>query len=527
MSTSEFMQALLRAQFGLSAGFHFLFVPLSIGLLLFVCLLRTVQVRTGKSFYGDAAQHWQRFFLVTWATGIATGYPLRGQLQENWANYTNTASVVLAEIFKIEGGIAPWMFGSVLLLALASRKMPARANLVVSCFLLGLMGLQALTILAVNAWMQAPVGVDFDGGSWHVTSLAAVLLSETALHKWVHTLSAAMLCGTFFVITVSAMHLQHVRHRRAAMASVYMACWVGMGAVGVTLLSGHASAALTSRTQPMKFAAFEAHWQAAPGAAPWVAWGVPDEASESNANELSVPYVMSLLTPGAETPPGIRDLERGYAQELRALWTNAPSGIPMRPELQGMDPGLHLAPRPKDRGWLLLRDSVATHHHSEWAHWSQDQQIAKVAKAARPAVLPVFLAFRLMVASGMACFLLCCLAFWHREALVAGERPGLLQALRWATPLPWVAILSGWAVAEVGRQPWTIQGQLPTFHASQHPSLENGVLGAFGMVLAGALIAICYYAIVRQIWITGPMGEVLPLRQWLAQVLPGSSSRNA
>lgn len=527
MSTSEFMQSLLRAQFGLSAGFHFLFVPLSIGLLLFVCLLRTVQVRTGKGFYGDAAHHWQRFFLVTWVTGIATGYPLRGQLQENWANYTSTASVVLAEIFKIEGGIAPWMFGSVLLLALASRKMPARINMLLSWLLLGLMGLQALTILAVNAWMQAPVGVEFDGSGWRVISMAAILLSETALHKWVHTLASAMLCGTFFVITASAMHLQHVRHRRAAIASVYMACWVGLAAVGVTLLSGHESAALTSRTQPMKFAAFEAHWQAEPGAAPWVAWGMPNETSESNTHEVSVPYVMSLLTPGAKTPPGILDLERGYAQELRALWPNATTNIAMRPELQGMDPGLHLAPRPKDRGWLLLRDSVAARHPDEWAHWSQDQQIAQVAKAARPAVLPVFMAFRLMVGSGMACLLLCALAFWHREALVAGERPCLLKALRWATPLPWVAILSGWAVAEVGRQPWAIQGQLPTFHASQHPALERGVLGAFGMVLAGALIAMAYYAVVRQIWLTGPMGEVLPLRQRLAQVLPRSRSRNA
>jgi cytochrome bd ubiquinol oxidase subunit I len=521
------MQALLRAQFGLSAGFHFLFVPLSIGLLLFVCLLRTVQVHTGKDFYGEAAQHWQRFFLVTWAVGMATGYPLRAQLQENWANYISTASVVLAEVFKIEGAIAPWMFASVLLLAFASRKLPAGINMLLSWILLGLMAAQALTILSVNAWMQAPVGVEFDRGSWRVTSLAAVILSETALHKWVHTLAAAMLCGTFFVITASAMHLQHPRHRRAAMASVYMACWVGLGAVVVTLLSGHESAALTSRTQPMKFAAYEAHWRAEPGAASWVAFGVPDEPTGRNAHEVSVPHVMSLLTPGSEPPLGILDLERGYAQELRALWKAAPSDIDMRPKLQGMDPGLHLAPHPKDRGWLLLRDSVAARHPIEWAHWSQDQQIAQVAQAARPAVLPIFVAFRLMVASGMVCLLLCTLAFWQRRALVAGERPGLLLALRWATPLPWVAILSGWVVAEMGRQPWTIQGQLPTFHASQHPSLESGVLGAFGMVLAGALIAMGYYAIVRQVWITGPMGEVLPLRQWLAQVLPGSRSRNA
>lgn len=527
MSTTDFLQALLRAQFGLSAGFHFLFVPLSIGLLLFVCVLRTTQVYSGKAFYGDAAQHWQRFFLVTWATGIATGYPLRAQLQENWATYINTASVVLAEIFKIEGAIAPWMFGSVLLLALCSRRLPARINMVVSWFLLGLMGMQALTILAVNAWMQSPVGVAFDRGSWHMSSLTAVLLSETALHKWVHTLSAAMLCGTFFVVAASAAHLRHPRHRRAAAASVYTACWIGLCAVAATLLSGHESAGLTAQTQPMKFAAYEAHWQAEPGPAPWVAWGVPDEQLQTNAHEVSVPYVMSLLTPGSQTPPGILDLERSYAQRLRALWTNEPANIVMRPELQGMDAGLHLTPQPEDRGWLLLRDSVAARHPVEWARWSQDQQIAEVAKAARPAVLPLFVAFRVMVASGMACLLLCALAFWQRQALVAGERPALLKAMQWAAPLPWVAILSGWLVAEVGRQPWTIQGQLPTFHASQHPSLETGVLGAFGLLLAGALMAMAYYAVIRQIWLTGPMGEALPLKQWLNAWLPGARSRNA
>jgi cytochrome bd ubiquinol oxidase subunit I len=528
MSTSEFLQALLRAQFGLSAGFHFLFVPLSIGLLLFVCVLRTTQAYTGKSFLGDAAQHWQRFFLVTWATGIATGYPLRAQLQENWATYINSASVVLAEIFKIEGSIAPWMFGSVLLLALCSRRLPPLLNAVLSWFLLGLMGLQALTILAVNAWMQAPVGVEFDRGSWHMTSLSAVLLSETALHKSVHTLSASMLCGTFFVVAASAAHLNHLRHRRAAAASVYTACWIGLCAVGVTLLSGHESAGLTARTQPMKFAAYEAHWEAEPGPAPWVAWGIPDEKLQANAHEVSVPYVMSLLTPGSRTPPGILDLERGHAEHLRHLWAQEePARIAMRPELQGMDADLYLTPQPQDRGWLLLRDSVAARHPLEWARWSRDEQIAQVAKAARPAVLPLFVAFRVMVACGLVCLLLCALAFWQRHALVAGERPGLLKAMRWATPLPWLAILSGWFVAEVGRQPWTIQGQLPTFHASQHPSLETGVLGAFGLVLAGALIAMAWYAIVRQIWLTGPMGQVLPLRLWLNAWLPGARSRNA
>lgn len=528
MSTTEFLQALLRVQFGLSAGFHFLFVPLSIGLLLFVCVLRTTQVITGKAFHGDAAQHWQRFFLVTWATGMATGYPLRVQLQENWASYIDAASVVLTEIFKIEGAIAPWMFGSVLLLALCSRRLPPLLNAVLSWFLLGLMGLQSLTILAVNAWMQAPVGVAFDGGTWHMTSLSAVLLSQTALHKWVHTLSASMLCGTFFVVAASAAHLKHLRHGRAAAASVHTACWIGLGAVGVTLMSGHESAGLTAQTQPMKFAAYEAHWRAEPGPAPWVAWGVPDEHLQANVHELAVPFVMSLLTPGSQTPPGILDLERGYVEHLRHLWAQEePVRIALRSDLQGMDAGLHITPQAQDRGWLLLRDSVAARHPLSWARWSRDEQIAQVAKAARPAVLPLFMAFRVMVACGMACLLLCALAFWQRQALVAGERPGLLKAMRWATPLPWLAILSGWFVAEVGRQPWTIQGQLPTFHASQHPTLEMGVMGAFGLVMAGVLIAMSYFAIVRQIWRTGPMGEVLPLRQWLGAWLSGARSPNA
>jgi len=265
--------------------------------------------------------------------------------------------------------------------------------------------------------------------------------------------------------------------------------------------------------------------------APIVAWAVPDDANSRNTHAIEIPYLLSLLTPGGtvQSPPGILDLEQRYADHMLAIWPVAASAGAAQGG--GMDASLHWSDEAQDRGWLLMRDAVAAQHPQQWALWTPQERVAAVAHAARPAVAPLFWAFRLMVGSGLVCLAVCALAFRHRKALAAGLAPRLMRAVQLALPLPWVAILSGWFVAEVGRQPWTIYGQLPTFHASLHPSLEAGVTHAFGMVLAGAVLAVAYAALVKLIWRAGPAGAPWQVTQVLgkvvAKLLPGSRSSNA
>lgn len=488
MSSTEFLHALLRWQFGLSAGFHFLFVPLSIGLLLCLNVLQTCYVRTGRIRFLHAARMWRRFFLLAWAVGVCTGYPLRWQLQENWGNYAQAASPVLAAIFSAEGTIGPLMLACVALTVWGRRMLSDQWHMVVGWVLLGLLAMQAFTILAVNAWMQHPVGVSFESGGWRLQSLAAILLNDMAWHKAWHTLSAAMLAGAMFVMAVSAAMIVHKRHPDAAAASMRVGAWVGLFGVVSVLWSGHLSAVGVAQAQPMKFAAFEAHWRQDEGPSPLVLFALPDEAHGINRHAVQVPYLLSLLSAGTLTPPpGIMDVGKRYEQRLAYA--------------------LSVPDDPRQKGWLMLYKAASQRQPEAWAAWTPQERIAHVARMARPAVTPLFWSFRVMVASGLLLLALCVAAFVRREALACGRARWLLLLVRCGAPLPWVAILSGWAVAEMGRQPWTVYEELPTFHAMQAPALEHAVVQAFAMFGAALLIAALFVLACRAIYHAGPQAR--------------------
>lgn len=470
MSSTEFVYMLLRLQFGVSASFHFLFVPLSIGLLMCVNVLQTRQVLTGEAKYAHAARFWRRFFLLCWVVGVCTGYPMRWQLQTNWGSYLQAATPVFNEIFAIEGAVGPLMLAGVAITMFGRRFVGERLHMAAGWILLLLLGMQSLTILAVNAWMQHPVGVSFDDAGWRLQSLAQILWSDTAIHKFWHTLSGAALSGAVFVLAVSACLLVRKRHLDMAGASVRSAAWVGMLGVLSVLVSGHESAAGVAKDQPMKFAAFEGHWQRDDGPAPLVLFALPDESANANRFEIHVPYLMSLMATGTlESPPGINDLTRRNEHRLAYALT--------RPD------------DARQKGYLMLYNAVSERYADQWATWTREERIAKTALAARPAVAPLFWAFHVMVGSGVALLALCTWVFIKREELARGSHTWLLNLVRWGAPLPWVAILSGWAVAEVGRQPWVVHEQLPTFHAMLAPPIETAVLNVFIMFTAGLLIA--------------------------------------
>jgi cytochrome bd ubiquinol oxidase subunit I len=511
MNAADFLQSLLRLQFGLSASFHFLFVPLSIGLIWHIACLRTAHARRPQDRpLLAAAQHWQRYFTLTWAVGVATGYPLRSQLASNWAGYIGEATPVLTTIFAVEGRIAPGMFALVGALALLGARMPAWLGAVSAWLLLGHMLVQALTILAVNAWMQAPTA-NID--------LFSLLSAPTALHKWAHTVCASVVAGAFFVMVLSAMHLRRSRQKEAARVSIRLGAVSALGALCLTLLSGHDSAALVAETQPRKFAAFEAHWKAEAEWAPMVLWGIPDAERGLNRHEVAVPRLMGLLMGSqGHNPPGLLDLEAHDRARFMQMAQDDGPATGLARNAQGLDTRLPWQGSPEERGMRLLRNAVAAQSGDAWFGWDETRRAEAVAKAARPNVTVVFWAFRAMVASGVICLLLAALACWRRDALSDGRAPGLMRALSWALPLPWVAILGGWAVAEVGRQPWTITGLLTTFHASLHPTLDQGMLDLLVHLAAAALLTLVYVSACVVLWRIGPRVGILgTLQRWWRQ----------
>lgn len=485
MSTPDFLLALLRLQFGVSASFHFLFVPLSLGLLLCVNVLQTQAILRGGAHLDRASRFWRRFFALSWVIGVCTGYPLRFQLQDNWGNYTESAMPVLERIFAIEGAIAPFMLASVLVLLLGRRLVGRYLHMASGWILLGLLCMQAWTILSVNAWMQNPVGVQFGPGSWRLESLSAILFSDTTLHKLWHTLSAAFVCGAVFVIATSAGFILRRQHMDVALSSFAAASWIGVVGVLSTAWSGHESAHGVAQHQPMKFAAMEGLWTREPGPAGLVLFGVPDPDRGLNQFEVKVPYLMSLLlSEMPEGPLGVRDLIERDRQALLNVSLADDSQF--------------------SQGWSMLAKRIQQRDADAWANASDQQQAQWMAQETVPSVTPLFAGFRVMALIGLLLAAACFLGAASIKAIRLGHRRWVLHLLKWSLPLPWVAILAGWMVAEVGRQPWVIYGRVSTHHALTAPSVDVAVLGVATMLFGGVLLSCVTWWAGKSILRAGP-----------------------
>lgn len=478
MSPDPHLLSLMRLEFGIAACFHYLFVPLSLGLMLAVVSLEAAGWRTGRTVWTEAARYWRRFFVLAWLVGVATGYPLRWQMQDHWQGYTEAAREVLDIVMRLEASIAPVMLSLVLLLAFAGHRMRAATRTVLSGLLMLAMATQAAGILSINAWMQHPVE----------PSLAALFASPYAHAKIAHTLSASVLTGALFVIALSGAHL--LRQRQLAVARVSMRAALAMGLVGTiaTLWSGHESALEVARAQPMKFAAMEAHWTADEDDG-LVLWARPDMKVGINRSEIELPHTMSLLV-GGGSPPGVNDLTAQARERIRA------SLHPYAPE--------YLAP------WRALYQRAARQHAGEWPTLDEQARLTLAAQASRPHVPTLFFAFRAMVGIGVALLLVLAWAWRRRASLESGHGSRrALSLLMACLPLPWIATLSGWVVAEVGRQPWVVQGQLLTAQAAT-PLAAPGA-GLLALRLLGyAVIAFGFVQACMALWRHGPA----PLTAW-------------
>jgi cytochrome d ubiquinol oxidase subunit I len=466
MIADAFALDLARLEFGVSASLHYLFVPLSLGLALALCLMEAAHVRTGLTAWADAARFWRRFFLLAWLVGMATGYPLRWQLQANWPGYMDHAHEVFAAIMTLEAWIAPLMLGLVALLSLAGGVLRPWPRLVLSVLLLLAMATQAAGILTMNAWMQHPVGVSFESGAARLVSLAEVFANPYAHTKIAHTLSASAVTGAFFMLAVAASYLRARRHLPEARVSLRLGLALGLAGLAATIHTGHESALDVAEHQPMKFAAMEAHWRTGDDAL--VLWAVPDVPAQTNRGAIELPRAMGLLVGGHE-PPGLVELTAQAKEQIRqALQPGAPE---------------ELAP------WRGLHRHAARLHADAWPRLPEEERLHLAAQLSRPDVPTLFTSFRLMTGTGVLLLGLLALAWRRRSVLESGDRRAAILLMACA-PLPWMATIAGWVVAEVGRQPWVVHGQLLTAQAA----MATGDAYAAGMRLAGLVVLSLLFA---------------------------------
>ena len=474
MTPDPLVLLLSRLQFALTVGFHYIFVPLTIGLAVCVAAMDTLRVTTANHDWRRAARYWNRFFVLAWLVGMATGYPLRMQLEQQWSGYSVYAREVLHAVMGMEGVIAPVMVTLVLALAFVAHCLThglrALARWLLAFVLLG----QAASIVTLNAWMQHPVGTEFAPGGAQIVSLQKIFLSPTALCKVAHTVSAGLLTGAVFIAAVSAFYLMRRRHLDVARASLMLALPMAACSLAMVVWSGHASGRDVMRQQPMKFAAMEAHWEQGEGPAALTLLAVPDMDAQANRHAIEVPGLLSwVAVHGNASLPGVRELVMQAESRIEAALRE--------PSAAAGD------------GWRQLYDLTAR-TRADWEALTPRQRVHAAALASRPSVPTVFASFRVMVGCALVLALVLGWAIVRRRALVEGGRQPALRMLCLALPLPWLATFAGWTVAEVGRQPWIIHEQMTTASAAVLPGRIDGLaqLAGFGVayvvigVLAGA-----------------------------------------
>ena len=313
---------LSRLQFAVTALYHFLFVPLTIGLAVIIAIMETVFVMTGRTIWRDMTKFWGTLFGINFAMGVATGIVMEFQFGMNWSYYSHYVGDIFGAPLAIEGLMAFFLEATFVgLFFFGWDRLSKVGHLVTTwCVALG-SNFSALWILIANGWMQNPVGAAFNPQTMRmeVTDFFAVLTNPVAQAKFVHTVSAGYVTAAIFVLGVSAWYLLKGRHIQLARRSMTVATSFGLAAALSVVVLGDESGYLSSEHQKMKLAAIEAMWDTEPAPAAFTAFGFPDKAARETHYAVHIPWVMGLIGTRSLTTeiPGINDLVQRTEQYIR------------------------------------------------------------------------------------------------------------------------------------------------------------------------------------------------------------------
>ncbi|WP_406676909.1 cytochrome ubiquinol oxidase subunit I [Moorella sp. ACPs] len=412
------MDALLLArwQFGITSVYHFLFVPLTLGLSVLVAIMETIYVRTGDETYKNMARFWGRLFLINFAMGVVTGIVQEFHFGMNWSEYSRfvgdifgapLAVEALAAFFLESTFLGLWLFGW--------DKLPKALH--AACIWLVAFGtnLSAFWILVANSFMQEPVGYVLRNGRAEMTDFFALLTNTHVLYQFPHTVLAGFVTASFFVMGISAYHLLRQSQLEPFRRSFRLALITGVISSLLVAAVGHFQGQYLVNAQPMKMAAAEALWESA-DPAPLALVALVDAKDQTNTFEIKIPALASFLAYNSF---------QGEVKGLKDLQAAAEASY---------GPGNYIPP-----------------------------------------VAPVFWSFRLMVVAGLWLILLSLysLYLWRRRRLE--EKTLVLKALLWSIPVPYLANTAGWLMAEIGRYPWIVYG-LQRVEAAVSPGVSAAAI---------------------------------------------------
>jgi cytochrome d ubiquinol oxidase subunit I len=520
---------LSRLQFAMTAMYHFLFVPLTLGLSILVAIMETVYVMTNRPIWRQMTKFWGSLFGINFVLGVATGITMEFQFGMNWSYYSHYVGDVFGAPLAIEGLMAFFLEATFVgLFFFGWDRLSKVAHLVVAWLVALGTNLSALWILIANGWMQNPVGAKFNPMTMRMemTDFYAVLFNDVAQAKFVHTVSAGYVVAAVFVIGVSAWYLLKNRHVDLARRSIAVGASFGLLSALSVVVLGDESGYSATHSQKMKLAAVEAMWETHPAPAPFTAFGFPDQEARETKYAIHIPFVMGLIgTRSLNTEiPGIDKLVAQAENRIRSGLVAYDALMTIRAQRQAAPAEVtaRFEEHSRDLGFaFLLRKYV------DDPRTASEEQILKAAADTVPTVWPLFWAFRIMVGLGMAFILTMAYFFWRASfCRMNFPRPALWLAVV-MIPAPWIAAEMGWFVAEYGRQPWTVDGILPTAMSVSQLSVTEVALTLAGFVLFYSVLFVIEMKLMLKYIRKGPVDDVRETEAWMArhrQRLSGASA---
>src|ERR1700736_869153 len=491
---------LSRLQFAVTALYHFLFVPLTLGLSFLLAIMESTYVMTGREILRDATRFWGKLFGINFSMGVATGITMEFQFGTNWAYYSHYVGDIFGAPLAIEGLMAFFLESTFVgLFFFGWERLSKIGHLIVTGLVALGSSLSALWILIANAWMQNPTGAEFNYETMRMelVSFGAVIFNPVAQAKFVHTVAAGYVVGSVFVLAISAWYLLNGRNTEIARRSMAVAASFGLACSLSVVVLGDQSGYEASENQKMKIAAIEAEWNTAPAPAGFTLFGLPDVKDRKTSAEVKVPWLLGLIaTRSLDQPvPGIVDLVKRAKERVKSGMQAHAALQALRADHTNQDAHAQFEAHRADLGYGLLllrymRDPAA----------ATPEEIDRAAWSTVPNVPVLFWSFRFMVALGFFLIALFATAFYLASRHRFERTRWFLRVCLYSLPLPWIAAELGWIVAEYGRQPWAIDGLLPTFLGISTTSATNVWMSLLGFVLFySALLVVDIILMVRMI----------------------------
>lgn len=510
---------LSRLQFAVTVMYHFLFVPLTLGLSILVAIMETVYVMTNRPIWRQMTKFWGLLFGINFALGVATGITMEFQFGMNWSYYSHYVGDIFGAPLAIEGLMAFFLEATFVgLFFFGWDKLSKVAHLVVAWLVAIGSNFSALWILIANGWMQNPVGAQFNPMTMRMemTDFFAVLFNEVAQAKFVHTVSAGYVTASVFVLGVSAWYLLRGRHIELARRSITVAAAFGLASAFSVVLLGDESGYSATHSQKMKLAAIEGMWETEPAPAAFTAFGFPDQEARETHYAIHIPFVMGLIGTRSLTTsiPGIEELERQAETRIRSGMIAYDALMHIREERDNADPAetARFEAHSADLGFAFLLKKYVDDPRE-----ATPEQIVQAANDTIPTVWPLFWAFRIMVGLGFGFIATMGYFFWRASFKGMNfPRPALHLAV-WMIPAPWIAAELGWFVAEYGRQPWTVDGVLPTAMSVSALSMTEVAITLAGFVIFYTVLFVIEMGLMLKYIRKGPFQDVEETDAWVAR----------